>query len=310
MTSSIPSRVGVRALAAILVLTVATLLLGALSADRAGAAVIYACVAKKTSVITLSSQSKKCPKGAKKIAWNAAGIDGANGANGANGMNGANGAAGVNGVDGAMGATGAAGATGATGPAGTKGATGAAGLPGTDGAPGATGATGATGPSGADGADGEDGAPGNSVLLANSGASSLTIGLGSLPDWLPVSGIGNADDPNWNSVIQQTPGDVTIKSLRVSMVVNQMHFFEYPPVVSFTLYSTTGVFSSGSPSAALGSCTMFLGWLLSAGDTATCFVDINQPVVAGDGLVLGMSESAEVHSDGLPYTTATAVRYE
>jgi hypothetical protein len=52
---------------------------------------ITICVSKKGTVKVLSSASKKCAKGSKKLTWSIAGKNGKNGTNGTNGKNGTNG---------------------------------------------------------------------------------------------------------------------------------------------------------------------------------------------------------------------------
>jgi hypothetical protein len=88
---------------------------GALSSSPAR---LYACAAKSSEQLSLSSARGKCRKGARKVAWNASGVQGPSGVAG---LQGSPGAAGVAGPAGATGSTGPSGATGVTGTAGVAG---------------------------------------------------------------------------------------------------------------------------------------------------------------------------------------------
>ncbi len=120
----------------------------------------YACVTKEYKTLNLTTRSKRCPKGQKKISWNAKGRDGARGPAGRTGAAGAPGLAGAPGAVGAAGPAGAPGAAGADGVAGRDGANGVRGATGPAGEPGPRGATGPAGADGVDGADGERGPSG------------------------------------------------------------------------------------------------------------------------------------------------------
>ncbi|HEV7750621.1 MAG TPA: hypothetical protein VGO71_03720 [Baekduia sp.] len=81
---------------------------------------LYACAGGVGSTLKSSTATRKCPKGQRKISWNAEGERGPTGVTGAAGRAGAPGepgAAGAEGAPGRTGATGSTGATGATGPA-------------------------------------------------------------------------------------------------------------------------------------------------------------------------------------------------
>lgn len=66
--------------------------------DTSRATRIYACVQAKTHVMTKSTASRSCPKGAKKVSWSIAGPTGATGPAGAPGAAGPSGAPGSNAV--------------------------------------------------------------------------------------------------------------------------------------------------------------------------------------------------------------------
>ena len=106
----------------------------------------YACEAKHGSGLTKLSAAASlvCPKGSKKVSWNATGPTG---------LQGPRGATGPAGVAGAAGAQGAVGPQGAQGVQGAQGIQGAQGVQGAQGPAGNTGARGATGPTGPQGQD-------------------------------------------------------------------------------------------------------------------------------------------------------------
>src|SRR5690349_7824244 len=134
----------------------------------------YACVTKQHGTLNLTTKAATCPRGQRKISFNAKGAQGARGENGAAGATGAPGPAGPQGVQGPQGErgpsvlgspgtkgdTGAPGPKGDTGAAGPKGDTGAAGPKGDTGAAGPKGDTGAAGPKGDTGAVGATGPAG------------------------------------------------------------------------------------------------------------------------------------------------------
>lgn len=111
------------------------------SQERAFPSKLYACVNLKTNDMTRAFAGKACPKGSRKISWNARGRAGAAGPAGLPGPAGPSGAPGADGETGAAGSQGAVGAVGPAGPAGPPGVAGPAGP------------AGATGATGADGAD-------------------------------------------------------------------------------------------------------------------------------------------------------------
>lgn len=130
---------------------------------------IYACVTEEHNTLNVTTASRKCPDGQRKISWSskgrkgdrgargAAGQDGAPGTAGAPGTNGAPGAAGAKGDAGTNGAPGAVGPAGAAGPMGEAGAAGPMGLIGPIGLVGPVGPAGPIGPIGPTGEQGEQG---------------------------------------------------------------------------------------------------------------------------------------------------------
>src|SRR4051812_46653261 len=82
---------------------------------------IHACVAGKTKALSLTTRSARCPRGAKKIAWNVRGAGGPSGAKGDPGTPGVAGAASAKGDAGAPGVAGGPGAKGDPGDEGPKG---------------------------------------------------------------------------------------------------------------------------------------------------------------------------------------------
>lgn len=88
-----------RAIAPIGVLTTLVLLLGLVGATHASAAVIHACLNKKTGAVRIVSAKAKCRKSERKFSWSQEGPSGKNGLNGNNGLNGTNGVNGTNGQD-------------------------------------------------------------------------------------------------------------------------------------------------------------------------------------------------------------------
>ena len=132
---------------------------------------IYACVAKRSGAMTLSSARAKCR--GRKISWNAAGV------------------AGPRGPQGLTGATGARGATGATGPQGSAGA---------QGNPGTNGTNGTNGSNGNNGAPAAGGFSGGVTNLPPVGQSL------SVPDvFAPVTGVAANTDSTQANVQSLSP---------------------------------------------------------------------------------------------------------
>jgi len=84
--------IGPRALAAVAATLATTVALLAALAPPAQAAMIYACVKKRTGAVRIVARTTRCRRGESRQSWNTTGPAGANGANGTNGTNGANGA--------------------------------------------------------------------------------------------------------------------------------------------------------------------------------------------------------------------------
>jgi hypothetical protein len=103
---------------------------------------IYACVTERYKTLNLTTAGAECPRGQKKISWNAAGKPGARGPAGKRGASGATGAAGATGAVGPKGADGGTGPAGAAGPAGLEGPAGPEGPEGVTGPPGPAGPAG------------------------------------------------------------------------------------------------------------------------------------------------------------------------
>lgn len=94
---------------------------------------LYACVAKKTGEIRVTTKKRRCPKGQRKVSWNVVGPAGPQGVSGPGGADGARGRDGADGAAGPIGATGPQGAVGPAGPAGSPGASPTAWYPDVDG---------------------------------------------------------------------------------------------------------------------------------------------------------------------------------
>ena len=150
-------------------------------AQSASTGTINGCVHKRSGVMRVPAQGKKCKRIERAIAWNIVGPAGQNGAPGAKGETGSTGPAGANGANGAIGPTGPKGADGADGADGATGPKGADGVDGADGGVGPTGAKGATGPVGPTGAKGATGPVGPTGPKGATGAIGPTGAQGS-PD--------------------------------------------------------------------------------------------------------------------------------
>ncbi len=141
---------------------------------------IYACVAKRSGAMTLSSARAKCR--GRKISWNAAG---------------ARGPAGPQGQAGARGATGATGATGAQGSAGAQGN------------PGTNGTNGTNGNNGAPAAGGFSGR----VSLGNVGQS-----FNPTDEFVPVTGVTSSTTMIQSNVQSLSPAvAMTVENLEVRL---------------------------------------------------------------------------------------------
>ena len=190
---------------------------GSLGGRAAKTKTYYACVAKSSGTLKLTTRSGTCADGQRKISFNARGrrgLVGPVGAPGAAGPAGPAGAQGAAGPAGAAGMQGAKGDTGATGAAGPQGDSGAIGPAGPEGDTGATGAAGPKGDTGATGAVGPRGAAGSSAASMMTSRVDIPAGIADGNDrYVAISGI---------SPLAATRNSVTMLSPPVPIVVRDI----------------------------------------------------------------------------------------